>query len=891
MNREAVLLADDTRISVLRWTRRFLLVASLLASVAGILPAQSLTLVSAGEQADNSILLNLVLSTSGIQPAALQFAFSYSDAAIASLSVSGGPALTTPQKSLYCGGNAANYICVAAGINDNTISDGVIATVSVTLASGVTAASIAVGNSLGADSDGNALSVAASGSLNVSPVSMSVVCSPPALSFVFTPGGAAPADETCTIATTPGGLGLSVGTIAVGASWLSAGLSAPTSPATLTVSANPAGLATGGYSGTVTVLAAGAATSNLPVTLTINPAPSLRIAKTHSGNFTQGQSNALYTVTVSNSAGSSPTSGAVTVTEQIPTGLTLVSMTGLGWSCSNGACTRSDALAGGSSYPPVTVAVNVAVGAGSPQVNSVTVTGGGSATATTTDPTAIDPVTPVTIQTNPAGLQFTVDGGAVQTAPQTLYLIQGPHSLAVAVTQPGPAGTQYIFTGWSDGGIASHLISVGSSAATIVASFNAQYQLTITASPPAAGILTPANGNFYNAGSIVLLSAAANTGYSFTGWSGDLSSTSPPYVVMNAPHSVTADFASNSSCSLSLTATAANLPATGTSTSSICPDPNQSACGFLPEVPLSFTVIPSAACGAWTAASSNPAFLQVISGAGGNGTGSVSFRVLANTHTTQRNATITVASGTTSAAYTVTQAGSPDSLTYREVYALYAQLLGRDPDSSGFAFWAGLGSVGLGQMADSFLTSPEAFGSDFAVMAAYQAALGTPPSYAQYTGALTAIRAGTQTVGGLFSSLINADYTAANLYQNLLNRQPLANETTAANAAGLPSWFQTLIGYPAGATIGAANNEFQSTGSYRTDHTNALYVQMLYFVILNRDPDQGGLSFWLGIANGGGPGVLFQGPAGFNTRIQLLGAGTPNEGFIGSPEFQGLFAN
>ena len=344
-------------------------------------------------------------------------------------------------------------------------------------------------------------------------------------------------------------------------------------------------------------------------------------------------------------------------------------------------------------------------------------------------------------------------------------------------------------------------------------------------------------------------------------------------------------------CSLSLTTTAVNLPATGTSTPSSCPDPNQSACGFLPEAPLSFTVIPSAACGAWTATSSNPAFVQVISGAGGNGSGSVSFQALANTHATQRNATITVASGTTSAAYTVTQAGSPDSLTYREVYALYEQLLGRDPDSSGFAFWNAMGGVGLGQTADSFLTSPEAFGSDFAVMAAYQAALGTPPTYAQFTGAVTAIRAGTQTVSGLFSSLIHATYTAANLYQNLLNRQPLANESTAANSAGLPAWFQTLIGYPAGATIDAANNEFQSTGSYRTDHTNAMYVQTLYFVILNRDPDQGGLSFWLGIANGGGPGVLFQGAAGFNTRIQLLGAGTPNAGLVGSPEFQGLFAN
>jgi len=66
---------------------------------------------------------------------------------------------------------------------------------------------------------------------------------------------------------------------------------------------------------------------------------------------------------------------------------------------------------------------------------------------------------------------------------------------------------------------------------------------------------------------------------------------------------------------------------------------------------------------------------------------------------------------------------------------------------------------------------------------------------------------------------------------------------------------------------------------------------MLYFVILNRDPDQSGLSFWLGVANGGGAGVLFQGAPGFNTRIQLLGTGTTNEGLIGSPEFQGMFGN
>ena len=40
-------------------------------------------------------------------------------------------------------------------------------------------------------------------------------------------------------------------------------------------------------------------------------APSLSIAKTHVGNFTQGQNGATYSVTVSNATGAAPTNGTV----------------------------------------------------------------------------------------------------------------------------------------------------------------------------------------------------------------------------------------------------------------------------------------------------------------------------------------------------------------------------------------------------------------------------------------------------------------------------------------------------------------------------------------------------------------------------------------------------
>jgi len=255
-----------------------------------------------------------------------------------------------------------------------------------------------------------------------------------------------------------------------------------------------------------------------------------------------------------------------------------------------------------------------------------------------------------------------------------------------------------------------------------------------------------------------------------------------------------------------------------------------------------------------------------------------------------------VASGSSSASYAVTETGSGDNEVYRQIDALYEQLLGRDPDASGFAFWSGSGGAGLGEMADAFLTSPEAFNLDFAVMAAYQAATGTPPTYAQFTSTAAQVRGGAPSITGLFNSLLGSGYTVANLYQNLLSRSPGASEISSASTNGLAATFEAVIGYPQSVTpIESANNEFQSTGTYHTtpaaDHTNSLYLRMLYYMILSRDPDPSGFAFWLGIANTGGPGILFQGSAGYATRIQILGPGTPNQGFIGSPEFQGLFAN
>jgi uncharacterized repeat protein (TIGR01451 family) len=124
--------------------------------------------------------------------------------------------------------------------------------------------------------------------------------------------------------------------------------------------------------------------------------PVLTVSVSHIGYFTPPQQGATYTVTVSNLAGTGATNGMVTVTESLTSGLTLVSMSGIGWSCLSGEsnCTRTDPLAAGSSYPTITVTVNVGATASSPQVNTVSASGGLSAAASASDAAIVTAVAP-----------------------------------------------------------------------------------------------------------------------------------------------------------------------------------------------------------------------------------------------------------------------------------------------------------------------------------------------------------------------------------------------------------------------------------------------------------------------------------------------------------------
>ena len=94
------------------------------------------------------------------------------------------------------------------------------------------------------------------------------------------------------------------------------------------------------------------------------------IAVSHDGNFSQGQTGATYSIIVSN-VGGTPTAGSIVITDVLPAGLTATMLGGLGWTCtlSSGICSRGDSLTPGSSYPAITVTVNVLANAPSSLIN------------------------------------------------------------------------------------------------------------------------------------------------------------------------------------------------------------------------------------------------------------------------------------------------------------------------------------------------------------------------------------------------------------------------------------------------------------------------------------------------------------------------------------------
>ena len=249
----------------------------------------------------------------------------------------------------------------------------------------------------------------------------------------------------------------------------------------------PLSLSGGGMSSTVT---------STPSATVI--APALSVTQAHTGNFNLGQQGATSTVNVKNGASAGATSAKVTVTETVPSGETLVSMSGSGWTCpgSGGAntCDRSDTLANGATYPAITVAVNVAANASSPQTSQASVSGGGMATpSSATDPATIN-MPDLLIAESHNGVP--TDGGNgtfnISVSNVASGATAGPSGGAITVTDTLPAQFTFISAvanGWACGAAGQTVtctnpgpINPGGAAATI--------PLTVGISSSASGTIS-----------------------------------------------------------------------------------------------------------------------------------------------------------------------------------------------------------------------------------------------------------------------------------------------------------------------------------------------------------------------------------------------------------------
>jgi uncharacterized protein (TIGR03437 family) len=291
--------------------------------------------------------------------------------------------------------------------------------------------------------------------LTITGVAPTITLSASSLNFSALTGASAPASQTVNVSSSAAS-SLSLGIL--GGSWLTASLSASTTPAVVTVSANQANLAAGSYVGSVVITAAGA--SNSPQTIAVQLVVSSTTALTAtpaSLGFAYVFGNANPPAQTINLTGTQP----LTFSTSVPSG---------SWLTVSGASTTT----------PAALSVSVTPGslAAGTYNASITITSSAASNSPLTVPVTLVVSSKPALAASPNSLTFAAQTGGANPGSQSVNLI-GSSTLPFTITT-SPS--------WLTASVAS-----GTTPSTLIATVNAagmsqgSYQGAITVTSNVAG--------------------------------------------------------------------------------------------------------------------------------------------------------------------------------------------------------------------------------------------------------------------------------------------------------------------------------------------------------------------------------------------------------------------
>jgi hypothetical protein len=199
-----------------------------------------------------------------------------------------------------------------------------------------------------------------------------------------------------------------------------------------------------------------------------------------------------------------------------------------------------------------------------------------------------------TITSSPSGLTVSTSGtGCVPGAYITpVTLIWTPSSACtLSVVSPQTAttpGAEYVFSQWQDGSTGlTDSVTAPATSFVYTATFTTEYQLTTSAGPGG----TVSAGGYYPSGTNATITATPSAGYYFVNFTGTSTSTSNPFTLtMNAPQTITANFAAQTTPTINWPAPAPI--AFGSALSSVQLDATASVPGVFTYTPPLGTVLP-----------------------------------------------------------------------------------------------------------------------------------------------------------------------------------------------------------------------------------------------------------------------------------------------------------